>query len=190
LIGTGLAEAFVLKLKVALFAGIVLSSPFLFFQLWLFVAPGLYAAERRLVVPFVASTTSLFLLGVWFCYEWVFPFAFEFFRGEYASIGVTPTVRISEHLALMIQGLVGFGAVFQLPVLAFFLARLGIIDERTLIGGTRYAIVAIFILSAVLTPPDVLTQFLMAGPLLLLYGISILVVRFTTPAPVSADKGE
>ena len=165
LIGTGLAEAFILKLKVAFFAGIVLSSPVLFLQLWLFIAPGLYDRERRLV----------------------FPFAFEFFREEYISIGVTPTVRISEHLALMVQGLVGFGAVFQLPVIAFFLGRLGIIDAQTLIGGARYAIVIIFIVSAILTPPDVLTQFLMAGPILLLYGLSILVVRYTATSP-EADK--
>lgn len=190
LIGTGLAEAFLLKLKVAVFAGIVLASPFLFYQLWLFVAPGLYAAEKRLVAPFVLATTALFLLGVWFCYTWVLPFAFEFFREEYASIGVTPTVRISEHLALMVQALVGFGAVFQLPVLAFFLARLGVIDEQTLIGGARYAIVAIFVVSAVLTPPDVLTQFLMAGPLILLYGLSILVVKATRSrtAPPSTEE--
>ena len=189
LIGTGLAEAFVLKLKVAFFAGIVLASPILFLQLWLFIAPGLYDQERRLVWPFVISTTALFLLGVWFCYEWVFPFAFEFFRQEYASIGVTPTVRISEHLALMIQGLVGFGLVFQLPVLAFFLGRLGIIDAPMLIAGSRYAVVIIFIVSAVLTPPDVLTQFLMAGPLLLLYGISILVVRYTAAKPQGELEG-
>lgn len=180
LIGTGLAEAFVLKLKVAFFSGILLAAPFLFTQLWLFIAPGLYEREKRLAWPFVISTTSLFLTGVWFCYEWVFPFAFEFFREEYKSIGVTPTVRISEHLALMIQGLVGFGAVFQLPVIAFFLGRLGVIDDRTLISGARYAVVIIFIVSALLTPPDVLTQFLMAGPLLLLYGLSIVVVRLTS----------
>ncbi len=194
LIGTGLAEAFVLKLKVAFFAGIVIAAPFLFMQLWLFIAPGLYERERRLAWPFVLSTSTLFLTGVWFCYEWVFPFAFEFFRDEYLSIGVTPTVRISEHLALMIQGLVGFGAVFQLPVIAFFLGRVGIIDDRTLIAGARYAIVTIFVVSAVLTPPDVLTQFLMAGPLLLLYGISIIVVRLTyrkgSPSDDDSSAGE
>jgi sec-independent protein translocase protein TatC len=188
LIGTGLAEAFILKLKVAFFAGIVLASPVLFLQLWFFIAPGLYERERRLAFPFVVSTTGLFLLGVWFCYRWVFPFAFEFFREEYLSIGVTPTVRISEHLALMIQGLVGFGAVFQLPVIAFFLGQLGIIDDRTLIGGARYAVVIIFVLSAILTPPDVLTQFLMAGPLLVLYGISILVVRYTAVRATSEEE--
>jgi sec-independent protein translocase protein TatC len=188
LIGTGLAEAFILKLKVAFFAGIVLASPVLFFQLWLFIAPGLYDRERRLALPFVVSTTGLFLLGVWFCYTWVFPFAFDFFRAEYLSIGVTPTVRISEHLALMIQGLVGFGSVFQLPVIAFFLGRLGVIDHRTLIGGARYAVVIIFVLSAILTPPDVLTQFLMAGPLMLLYGISIIVVRYTAARPADGES--
>lgn len=181
LIGTGPAEAFLLKIKVAVFSGILLMSPVLFFQLWLFLEPGLYPKEKKLALPFVLCATSLFLIGVWFCHQWVLPFAFEFFYKEYQSIHVTPTVRISEHLATLMQALIGFGVVFEMPVLAFFLGRFGIINHRTLIDGGRYAIVIIFIISAILTPPDALTQFLMAGPLLLLYGLSILIVKFTAP---------
>lgn len=181
LIGTGPAEAFLLKIKVALFAGAIVSSPFTFLQFWLFIAPGLYDNERKLVIPFVISTSALFLFGVYFCYTAVVPVAFSFFADEYRSVGITPAIRMSEHLTVLTQALLGFGAVFEMPVLAFFLARVGLITHRTLIDGGRYAIVIIFIVSAILTPPDVLSQFLMAIPLLLLYALSILIVRITQP---------
>jgi sec-independent protein translocase protein TatC len=178
LIGTGPAEAFLLRVKVALFSGAILSAPILFHQLWLFLSPGLYEKERKLFIPFILSATALFLGGVAFCYLVVLPFTFAFFADQYAMIEITPTIRISEHLSMMIQALVGFGVVFEMPIVAFLLGRTGLIDHNTLIGGGRYAIVIIFIVSAVLTPPDVLTQLLMAIPLLILYGISIFIVWF------------
>ncbi len=183
MIGTGPAEAFVLKLKVALFAGVILSSPFVFYQVWLFISPGLYSHEKKLALPFLLISTSLFALGIYFGYAIIFPYAFEFFHGEYTSVGLTPTIRMSEHLSALITGLLGFGAVFQMPVLAYFLARLGIITDRLLIDGFRYAIVGIFVVAAILTPPDVVTQCLFAAPLALLYGISILVVRYAQSEP-------
>lgn len=186
LIGTGPAEAFVLKVKVACFGGLVLACPVIFHQLWLFVAPGLYENERRMVMPFVVSASALLLLGVIFCYYLVLPFAFDFFRAQYQSIGLTPAIRLSEHLATTIWSLLAFGLVFEMPMVAFFLGRAGIIDHTTLLRGGRYAIVTIFIVAAVFTPPDVLSQFLMAGPLLLLYAISIAVVRYTARRPKSA----
>lgn len=179
LIGTGPAEAFILKLKVAFFGGFMLALPIIFWQLWLFIAPGLYEHEQRLVLPFVFFTTIMFLGGVVFCFTVVMPFAYEFFEKQYTSIGVQPTIRISEHLALLLKAMFGFGLVFEMPVLAFLLGRIGLITAATLIQGARYAVVIIFLLAAILTPPDVLTQFLMAGPLLLLYGLSILIVKFT-----------
>jgi sec-independent protein translocase protein TatC len=186
LIGTGPAEAFLLRVKVALFSGAVLATPIIFHQIWLFLSPGLYEKERKLFIPFLLSATALFLGGVGFCYFVVLPFTFAFFADQYAMIDITPTIRISEHLSMMIQALVGFGIVFEMPVVAFLLSRAGMIDHQTLIGGARYAVVIIFIVSAVLTPPDVLTQFLMAIPLLILYGVSILIVwigqRNTTTA--------
>ena len=193
LIGTGPAEAFVLKLKVAVFAGAVFSAPVIFWQIWRFIAPGLYENEKRIAIPFVLSTTFLFFLGVWFCYTSVLPFAYEFFSEEYQSIGLTPNIKLDEHLSVVIQGMLGFGAVFQWPAIAFFLARMGIINDQTLIKGFRYAVVIIFVISAVLTPPDVMTQFLMAGPLLLLYGLSIIVVRWAAKAQTgeeAADQAE
>ena len=182
LIGTGPAEAFLIRLKVALFAGSLLVSPFLFAQVWLFVAPGLYDHEKKWAIPFVLVTSGLFLVGVTLCYKAMIPLAFHFFREQYNEIGLTPTIRLSEHLSLMVTSLLGFGVVFELPVLAFILGRLGVIDHHLLIRGARYAIVAIFIISAILTPPDVMSQLLMAGPLCLLYGISILVVKYTGKA--------
>jgi sec-independent protein translocase protein TatC len=179
LIGTGPAEAFMLRIKVAFFSGALLVSPILFLQLWFFVAPGLYAHERRLLVPFVASATFLFLGGVAFCYELVLPLAYRFFSGEYHEVGIMPAIRISEHLSTIITALLGFGAVFELPMIAFFLGRMGIIDHNTLIRNARYAIVIIFIVAAIFTPPDVLSQFLMAGPLVLLYGASIMLLKWT-----------
>lgn len=179
LIGTGPAEAFILKLKTAFFSGVILVSPFLFIQLWLFIAPGLYEHERKLAIPFVVSTTALFAIGVWFAYSIVVPYAFEFFRDEYLSIHVTPTIRISEFLSITIKILFGFGIIFETPIIAYFLGKLGIITDQFLIDYYRHAIVVMFVLAAFLTPPDVVTQFLMAGPLILLYGISILIVRYT-----------
>lgn len=187
LVGTGPAEALILKLKVAFFCGIVLAGPYIFYQLWLFVAPGLYENEKRLALPFVASTSFLFIFGAWFCYHFIVPVAFGFFHEQYVSIGLTANVKVTEHLAVMLQSMVGFGAVFEMPVLAYFLARLGIIDHRMMLNGARYAIVIIFIVAAVLTPPDVLSQMLMAGPLCLLYGLSILIVKYTNPGKEAAS---
>lgn len=180
LIGTGPAEAFVLRLKVAVFAGAIFASPVIFYQVWLFIAPGLLEEEKRYALPFVFSASLLFFLGVSFCYGVVLPFALDFFRGQYEVLGdIEPTIRISEYLGLLIKAILGFGVVFETPVLAFFLGKLGIITADTLINAGRYAVIAIFFISALLTPPDVLTQFLMAGPLLILYGCSILIVRWT-----------
>jgi sec-independent protein translocase protein TatC len=173
LIGTGPAEAWVLKIKVALFCGAMIMSPVLFYQVWRFVAPGLYASERRLVLPFVGLSTALFSGGAMFCYYQILPLTLSFFYREFKSIGITPTVKVGDHLSLMITTMLGFGSVFELPLLTFFLTRAGVIDHRSMLRWFRHAVVAIFIISAALTPPDVLTQLLMAGPLLLLYGISI-----------------
>jgi len=180
LIGTGPAEAFILRIKLSLFLGFLVSLPVLFFQLWLFIAPGLHQHERRLAIPFIIVTSLLFLIGVWFCYAVVLSFAFEFFRAQYDAIGnVTPTIRVSEYISLLLKALFGFGLIFETPVLAYFLGRLGLIDHKDLLAWGRYAIIIIFIISAILTPPDIITQFLMAGPLMLLYAGSIVLVRFT-----------
>jgi sec-independent protein translocase protein TatC len=174
IIGTGLAEAFFTKLKVAFFAGIFLASPVILYQIWQFVAPGLYAHEKRYVKPFVFFGTFFFLSGAYFCYRLVFPTAFGFFIAEYASVSIEPFLRISEYLSFATRMLLAFGVVFELPVFTFFLSRIGLVDHKMMIGTWRYAVVVIFIVAAVLTPgPDVASQMLMATPLLVLYLASI-----------------
>jgi sec-independent protein translocase protein TatC len=192
LIGTSPAEAWLLKVKVAFFCGAVITSPVLFYQFWAFIAPGLYERERRWVVPFVFVSSSLFLGGAAFCYYTVLPMALSFFRDEFLSIGVTPTIRIGEHVSMTIVTLLGFGVVFELPLLTFVLARAGIIDQHFLIRWYRQAILLIFIISAIVTPPDVLSQVLLALPLLGLYVVSIgiaLVTARRTSATVTAALG-
>jgi len=191
IIGTGVTEAFFTKLKVSFIAGIFLASPIVFYQIWRFVAPGLYENEKRHAVPFAIVASFFFIAGAAFCYVVVFPVGFEFFLDEYGSISVAPQIRITEYLSFATRMLLAFGVTFELPVVTFFLARLGLVTHRHLINYGRYAIVIIFIVAAVLTPgPDVASQLLMAAPLLVLYALSILVAKLVArpaPAPVAAE---
>lgn len=174
LIGTGVTEAFFTKLKVSFIAALFLATPVVLYQVWQFVAPGLYAHEKRYVWPFMIFGSLFFLLGAGFCYAVVLPVAYTFFIEEYGTIGVQPTLRISEYLTFTARMLLAFGVTFELPILAFFFSRVGIVTYKTLLSLFRYAILAIFILAAILTPgPDVASQLLLAGPLILLYGVSI-----------------
>ena len=189
IVGTGIAEAFFTKLKVAFIAGIFLASPVIFHQIWKFVAPGLYETEKRYVKPFVFFCTFFFVSGAYFCYRFVFPTAFGFFVEQYSSIDVEPLLRISEYLSFSSRMLLAFGVVFELPVFTFFFARTGLVDHRKMIAWWRYAIVGIFLVAAVLTPgPDVASQMLMAAPLLILYVVSIGVAFFfaRTPRPTES----
>ncbi len=173
LIGTGVAEAFFTKLKVALIAGVFIASPAVFLEIWKFIAPGLFESERRLARPFVVFATIFFVAGGYFCWAVVFKIGYAFFLKEYASIGVTPTIRISEYLAFSAKLLLAFGLTFELPIFAFFLTRLGMIDHRMMVHYFRYAVLAIFVVAVALTPPDMVSPFLLAIPLLALYGLSI-----------------
>jgi len=173
LIGTGLPDAFFTKIKVAAIGGVFLAMPVILYQAWAFVVPGLYDSEKRYARPFVFFGTLFFLVGAWFCYALVMPLGFAFFLEQYASIGVAPEIRISEYLTFTSRMLVAFGVTFELPVVTFFLARIGLITHRTLIDYGRYAIVGIFVIAAILTPADVASQLLMAAPLLVLYVLSI-----------------
>lgn len=174
LIGTGVVEAFFTKLKVALIAGVFLSSPVTFYQLWRFVAPGLYPHEKRYALPFVFFASFFFVAGAAFCYVVVLPVGYRFFLEQYAAIGVRPELRISEYLSFTARMLLAFGVTFELPVITFFLARAGAVTHHTMLGYWRYAVVGIFIAAAILTPgPDVASQLLMASPLLVLYAASV-----------------
>jgi sec-independent protein translocase protein TatC len=144
-----------------------------FFEIWKFIVPGLFASERRLAKPFVLSATIFFLAGGYFCWAVVFKIGYSFFLREYVSIGVTPTIRISEYLAFSAKLLLAFGITFEMPIFAFFLTRLGLVDHRMMVYYFRYAVLAIFVVAVALTPPDMISPFLLAIPLLALYGLSI-----------------
>ncbi len=195
LIGTGVGEAFFTKIKVALIAGLFIASPAVFYEIWKFIAPGLYQSERRMARPFVISATLFFLAGGYFCWAVVFKIGYAFFLSQYASIGITPTIRISEYLEFSTKLLLAFGITFEMPIFAFFLTQLGILDYKMMIHYLRYAILAIFIVAAALTPPDMISQFLLAIPLLALYALSIGVAyvfraREKTDTAAAADSSE
>lgn len=177
LIFTGLPEAFFVYLKLSLFGGIILASPVILWEIWCFVAPGLYDQEKKYVYPFVIFSTLFFAAGVCFGYFVVFPIAFKFFMG-YSSELIKPLPSIKEYLNFSCKLLFAFGVVFELPLFVLFLAKIGLVDETILRSKRKFAILGIFTLAAILTPPDVVSQVLMALPLILLYEISILVAKF------------
>ena len=174
LIGTGVAEAFFFEMKVALVAGAFVASPVIFYQLWRFIAPGLQDREKRLVIPFVLFTSLFFLGGAYFCYRAVLPVAFLYFIDQYRSLAVSPEIRIGEYFTFFSRMILAFGITFELPLFTFFLVRLGLWNYRSMWRTFRYAIIAIFIVAAILTPgPDIASQILLAIPLTLLYLLSI-----------------
>ena len=174
LIGTTVTEAFFTEIKVALSAGVLFSSPVVFFEIWRFVRPGLVGNEKNLVVPFVLCATSFFVGGAYFCYRVVLPVAFLYFIEQYGTIGVTPAIRLGEYFTFFFRMVLAFGITFELPIFTFVLVRLGVWDYRFMRRSFRYAIIVIFILAAVLTPtPDIINQLLLALPMLVLYVLSI-----------------
>ena len=181
--------AFFVALKVAFFAAIVASIPIILSQLWMFVAPGLYANEKKMIIPFILGGTIMFLVGVLFAYYVVTPFGFDFLI-TFGSFKFTPLINIEDYVGFFTKILFGFGLAFELPVFAYFLALLGLVDDRQMISFFKYAVVLIFIVAALLTPPDVLTQLLMAGPLVILYGLSILIVKAVNPAQNEEEEEE
>ncbi|MBW1720844.1 MAG: twin-arginine translocase subunit TatC [Deltaproteobacteria bacterium] len=176
LIFTSLPEMFFTYLKTAFVAGILLAAPYIFYQIWLFVAPGLYQKEKKLVIPFVIFSTILFVGGALFGYFVVFPFGFKFFMGfanEY--IQAMPSVKL--YFSFAIKLLFAFGLIFELPVVIYFLARMGVVTSDFLKQKRKYAILLTFVMAAILTPPDVVTQIMMAGPLIFLYEVGIVVSK-------------
>jgi sec-independent protein translocase protein TatC len=181
--------AFFVAMKVSFFAAIVAALPIILSQIWLFIAPGLYSNEKKMLIPFVFGGTFMFAVGVAFAYYVVTPFGFTFLI-TFGSFTFTPMINIEDYVGFFTKIMFGFGVAFELPIFAYFLALLGFITDRTLIDFFRYAVVLIFIIAALLTPPDVMTQLLMAFPLIILYGISILIVRFVNPASKLEEEKE
>ena len=187
LIYTAPHEAFFTYLKVSFIGGLGLAVPVVVFQFWRFIAPGLYETERKYLIPVVFFSSVFFLGGALFGYFLVFPVGFQFFA-SFASDYITPMVSTKEFLTFSFRLLLAFGFVFELPIFAFFLARLGLINAEFLRRQRKFAIVAIFIVAAMLTPgPDVFSQLLMAGPLMILYEMSVWIVHFFGKKRVPED---
>ncbi|MFK5976669.1 MAG: twin-arginine translocase subunit TatC [Sulfurovum sp.] len=172
--------AFFVAIKVSFFAGLLGAMPFILYQIWLFIAPGLYNNEKKMVIPFVVGGSVMFFVGVMFAYYIVTPFGFQFLI-TFGSFLYTPLINIEDYVGFFTKIMMGFGIAFELPVFAYFLAILGLITDKTLKDFFKYAVLIIFVLAALLTPPDVLTQLLMAIPLIILYGASILIVKVVNP---------
>ena len=189
MIFTGLPEAFFTYLKVALLSGFMLAAPVVLYQFWMFVAPGLYQKERRLLIPIVFLSSVFFVGGALFGYFIVFPFGFKFFLG-FASETIQALPSMKEYLTFSAKLLLAFGLVFELPLVITFLAKLGIVSVDFLKKNRKYALILFFAGSAILTPPDVVTQIMMAVPLMLLYEISIIGARvFGKKEAKENDKG-
>jgi sec-independent protein translocase protein TatC len=169
------AEIFFTYLKASLLVGFVLTVPVFFWQVWAFVAPGLYPTEKRFALPFVVVSSALFALGAWFAHSFVFATVFEFFA-SFRSELVEPNWTMKEVFSLTTQLILAFGVCFEMPVLVFFLAAAGIVEPRQLLAWTKYAVLLCFIAAAILTPtPDMVTQTLLAVPLIVLYLLGVAV---------------
>lgn len=188
-IASGMIEGVFIAMKSALFAALIISMPVIFWQIWIFVAPGLYKHEKKVVLPFVCFGTLMFALGVAFSYYGVLPFIIKnvlLFGNDQFEAYITA----ENYFTFFIRLVVGFGVAFELPVLCFFLGKVGLITDASLKGFFKYAVVIIFIIAAVLAPPDVLSQVLLAIPLIGLYGISILVLKVVNPASPEEEDDE
>ncbi|MEW5875648.1 MAG: twin-arginine translocase subunit TatC [Candidatus Zixiibacteriota bacterium] len=187
----GPTEAFAVKIKVSLFAGLILAIPVVLYQLWQFVVPGLYAHEVKLVIPVVIFASLFFVGGAAFCYFLVLPVGMEFLLG-FGTEKMKPLISVGQYISFVGWMTVAFGVVFQMPIVFFFLGRMGIVSSATLRRGRRYAVISILIVAAAVTPsPDVFSQLMLAGPLYVLYEASVILVRLTgrreLPHPRASD---
>src|SRR6266699_1913116 len=195
MIFTALTEAFFTYVKVSFWAALCLSFPIVAIQVWKFIAPGLYKNERHAFLPYLCATPVLFTMGASLAYFVVIPTAFRFFLsfenpGTDGSLPIISEPKVNEYLSLVMTLLFAFGVAFQLPVLLTLMARAGLITSAGLISKWRYAIVGMFAVAAVLTPPDIISQTCLAVPLILLYGISILSCRWVEKARAKREAEE
>jgi sec-independent protein translocase protein TatC len=195
MIYTGLAEAFFTYLKVAFWAGAFITFPFVATQLWMFIAPGLYRNEKQAFLPFLAATPILFFLGGAMVYYVIFPLAWRFFvsfesPGGEGTLPIELEARVGEYLSLVMKLIFAFGLCFQLPVALTLMGRVGLITSQQLAGSRKYAIVAVFVVAAILTPPDVISQVGLAIPILILYELSIIAVRMVEKRRAQAEAAE
>ena len=195
MIYTGLAEAFFTYIKVAFFAGLFITFPFVASQLWLFIAPGLYRQEKQAFLPFLLATPVLFFLGGATVYYLIFPLAWQFFlsfetTGLDGSLPIQLEARVSEYLDLVMKLIFAFGLCFQLPVALTLMGRVGLVTSQALARNRKYAIILTFVVAALLTPPDIISQVGLGLPILLLYEISIICVRIVEKRRVEEEEDE
>jgi sec-independent protein translocase protein TatC len=180
-------EAFFVNLKVALYAGLFLSVPLLLFQVWKFVAPGLYEHERQYSFPFLIISTVLFLIGAIFAYAVILPTALHFLIAQGGELW-QPNITLSNYLSFCMRLILASGLIFEFPVLMYFLAKVGVVTPEFLVKNRKYAVLAAFVISAILTPPDVFSQVLLALPLFLLFELSIFVAKRVVSERETADR--
>lgn len=184
---TTLTAPFMLYMKMAALASLFVMSPFVFLQLWYFIAPGLYQKEKKYVIPFVLMTTLFFALGAFFGYSIVFPFACRFFLQLGSDF--QPVIAVDQYFGFSLQVLLGIAVVFEMPTLIFFLSKMGLVTARWMVRNFKYAVLAVFVIAAVITPtPDVMTQSIVALPMLGLYGLSILIALIVGRGKAKAEK--
>jgi sec-independent protein translocase protein TatC len=173
---TAVTEAFLTYFKISIVAALFLASPVILYEIWMFVAPGLYETEKRYVVPFIVFGSLCFITGGLFCYFVVLPYIYHFFV-SYAGPTIIPMPALKDYMNLTLKLIIAFGLIFQMPLLAYYLSKAGVIKYRTLARKRRYALLAIVIVSAVITPPEVTSQLLMALPMYGLFEVSIIIAR-------------
>ncbi len=182
-------ESFFTALKISILVGFVLASPFVFYQVWKFIEPALYENEKKLLVPFVLFTTVFFVAGVFFSFYIVLPLAIRFLiTFGYEQLSVEAMLSVSSYISFVIRLLLAFGITFEMPVILSLLARLGVVSPQTLVKIRPYFIVGIFVLAAILTPPDVVSQIFLAFPLIVFYEISIIMAKILYPKSMKGQE--
>jgi len=189
MIATGVVTPFLVPVKVTALVAFLLVLPYLLWEAWAFVAPGLYEHEKKLALPIVVASTLLFLLGVAFCYYFVFGTVFRFIN-EFAPKSITPAPDIEAYFSFVITMFLAFGVTFEVPIVVVLLARFGVVSVARLRDARPYVVVGAFVVAAIVTPPDVLSQFMLAVPMCLLYEAGLILARFVAPRPAAAAESD
>lgn len=186
MIATGVVTPFFVPVKVTMLVAFVLALPFVLYQAWAFVAPGLYAHERRLALPLVLGSTVLFILGMAFCYFFVFGMVFKFIA-EFAPKSIVPAPDIEQYLSFVMSLFIAFGLTFEVPVAVILLVKTGVVSIAKLVEARPYVIVGAFVIAAIVTPPDVISQLMLAIPMCLLFELGIIIARMLDKGGAASD---
>jgi sec-independent protein translocase protein TatC len=189
MIATGVITPFMVPVKVTALAAFLIALPYVLFQAWAFVAPGLYEHEKKLALPLVIGSTVLFLVGVAFCYYLVFNTVFRFIH-DFAPKSITPAPDIEAYFSFVITMFLAFGITFEIPIVVLLLVRMGLVSLEKLREARPYVIVGAFVIAAIVTPPDVVSQFMLAVPMCLLYEAGLFLARFINPRPKASAQAD